>query len=77
MPAKKVTKKAITKIPTDAEIDRSGLVEVRKMLATAMRDLACGSITTKECNAITRRAGKRLMAIEQELRTGNMAALGE
>jgi hypothetical protein len=73
MPAPKAT----TKIPTDDEIDQAGLDEVRKILGAALCALASGAITTKECNTISRKAGKRLKAIEQEFRTGHMAALGE
>lgn len=76
MPAKKVMKKPVTRISADAEIDRADLTEVRKILASVMCDILSGAITTKEGNAISRRAGKRLKAIEDELRSGNMAALG-
>jgi len=69
-------KKATTKIPTNAEIDRAGLHNIERISWAAVRDVFSGTITTKEGNAISRRVGKRLKAIEYELRSGHMAALG-
>jgi hypothetical protein len=64
MPAKKMT----AKIPTDAEIDRANLDEIQKITWAVVRHVLSETITTKEANAISRRVGKRIKAIEQELR---------
>ena len=72
MPAKKTT----TKIPTDAEIDCANLDEIQKISIAVMRGVLGGVLTPKEDNAISRRIGKRLKAIEEELRRGHRAALG-
>jgi hypothetical protein len=73
MPAKKAT----TKIPTDAEIDCANLDEIQKISNAVMRGVLGGVLTPKEDNAISRRIGTRLKAIEEELRRGHRAALGK
>jgi hypothetical protein len=68
-----LAKKATAKIPTDAEIDRASLDEIRQISTTVARDVLRGTITPKEGNAISIRVGRRLEVIEQELRSGATA----
>jgi hypothetical protein len=70
MPAKKAT----AKIPTDAEIDCANLDEINKITSMIALDVLSETITIKEANAISMKVGKRLTAIEEEIRSGNLAA---
>jgi len=65
-----------TPIPTDAEIDQASLNEIGMIAWTVVRGLLGDTIATKEANAISKRVGKRLKAIEQELRAGGLAQGG-
>lgn len=62
-----------TPIPTDVEIDQASLNQIGMIAWTVVCGLLGETIATKEANAISNRVGKRLRAIEQELRAGSLA----
>jgi hypothetical protein len=70
------TEKTIAIIPTDAEIDCANLNEIQTISNAVLRGGVGGALTPKEGNEIRRRIGKRLQAIEEELRRGYRADSG-
>jgi hypothetical protein len=60
------------KIPTDAEIDRADLDQLAEISIKAACDITLGIITPKEGNAISRRVGKRIKTLEQDLQSGRI-----
>ena len=53
-----------------AEIEGMNLNEVQALTARMMSEILKGDVTTREARAIDRAVGRRLKAIEQELRAG-------
>ena len=51
-----------------AEIEGMNLDDVQALTARMMSEIVKGDITTREARAIDRAVGRRLKAIEQELR---------
>ena len=53
-----------------AEIEGMNLDEVQALTARMMSEIVKGDVTTREARAIDRAVGRRLKAIEQELKAG-------
>jgi hypothetical protein len=64
MPAAKKARAA----PSDLDIDCADLDDLSRMLTALMSASTLGTITLKEGYAKLRRIGKRMKALEQELR---------
>ena len=60
-------KRAIPGIPTDAEIGRAYLDEIKTILNSINEGMLQGTITAKECNKACRSVGGRLRTINKAL----------